>query len=29
MQRAAADLVREDLEQVYMQHMAGHNGAAA
>ncbi len=29
MQRPSADLVKEDLEQVYLQHMAGHNGAAA
>jgi ABC-2 type transport system ATP-binding protein len=29
MQRPAADLVKEDLEQVYLQHMAGHNGVAA
>jgi len=29
MQRPAVDLVKEDLEQVYLQHMAGHNGIAA
>lgn len=29
MQRPASELVREDLEQLYLQHMAGHNGAAA
>jgi ABC-2 type transport system ATP-binding protein len=29
MQRPAADLVGRDLEQLYMQHMAGHTGAAA
>ena len=29
MQRSAASLVKDDLEQVYMQHMAGHNGLAA
>jgi ABC-2 type transport system ATP-binding protein len=29
MQRPAADLVKEDLEQVYLQHMAGRNGVAA
>jgi len=29
MQRPSADLVKEDLEQVYLQHMAGHNGTAA
>jgi ABC-2 type transport system ATP-binding protein len=29
MQRPAAELVHENLEQVYMQHMAGHNAAEA
>lgn len=29
MQRPAAELVSEDLEQLYLQHMAGHNGPAA
>jgi ABC-2 type transport system ATP-binding protein len=29
MQRPAAALAKDDLEQVYMQHMAGHNGLAA
>jgi len=29
MQRPASALVKDDLEQVYMQHMAGHNGIAA
>jgi ABC-2 type transport system ATP-binding protein len=29
MQRPAAELVSEDLEQLYLQYMAGHNGPAA
>lgn len=29
MQRPANELVMEDLEKLYMQYMAGHNGAAA
>jgi ABC-2 type transport system ATP-binding protein len=29
MQRPAAELVREDLEQLYLQHMAGHNGGVS
>jgi ABC-2 type transport system ATP-binding protein len=29
MQRPAADLAGQDLEQLYMQHMAGHNHSAA
>ena len=29
MQRPAADLVGQDLEQLYMQYMAGHTGNAA
>ncbi len=29
MQRQAADLVGQDLEALYMQYMAGHNGVAA
>jgi ABC-2 type transport system ATP-binding protein len=29
MQRPAEELVREDLEQLYLNHMAGRNGAAA